>query len=88
VETVFAIITLTEHQHSLETLPFINPLLWLNWTTILSLVLPLSPVLGILAGLFGVIQYGMCFWLTIGYGTLGYGVHQYMFSTYHPYAAA
>lgn len=76
-ETTLAIITVIEHRHSWDTLPFINPLLWLNWITICALVNNISPIVTTLSGIIGVVLYGMCFWLCVGYGLLGYGVRQY-----------
>jgi len=76
-ETILAIITLFEHIHSHDTLPFINPLLWLNWVTIFAVVSNFSPIIATVSALVGSCLYGICFWLCIGYGLKGFGVRQY-----------
>lgn len=76
-ETILAIIALFEHIHSYDTLPFINPLLWLNWVTIYAVVGNFSPIIATVSALVGSCLYGICFWLCIGYGLKGFGVRQY-----------
>jgi hypothetical protein len=58
-------------------LPFISPLLWLDWVTVYSLCDYYLPKLAVIPGIIGACLYVVCFWLTVGYGALGYGVQQY-----------
>lgn len=70
-------ITLIRHSHSMDRLPFISPVLWLDWAAVFSFVGQRFPVLGTLSAISGICLYCTCFWLSIGYGRLGYGTQQY-----------
>jgi hypothetical protein len=72
-----ALLTISEHVDSFDTLPFINPLLWLDWVSIFDIVEEFFPLLAIFSCIIGAGLYGVCFWLTIGYGLRGFGTRQY-----------
>ena len=77
LETIFAIITISEHGHSWETMPFIDPLLWLSWLTIANLANAVSKYLATLSYAIATVIYVVCLWLCIGYDCKGYGTAQY-----------
>ena len=65
------------HGGELTTLPFISPILWLDWVAIYALGGYVWAGFSFI-GLIGMIlMYAVCFWLTIGYGQLAYGTQQY-----------
>lgn len=76
-ETIIAVLTLSSHGGSWDTLPFIDPLLWLSWVTIYDFLMLFSPLAATLSCAIGMGIYGICFWLCIGYGLKGYGTRQY-----------
>ena len=78
-QTIIALLTIIRHTHSWETLPFITPLLWLNWATIWSLANRSTkiPYIAALSATVGATLWGVCLWLTLGYSIWGYGVRQY-----------
>ena len=65
------------HCQSWDTLPFISPLIWSDWITVYGLFKPFAPKLSFIPGVIGSCLYIVCLWLCVGYGSLGYGVHQY-----------
>lgn len=75
--TVFSLMTILQSSHAWDTLPFISPLLWFDWVTIYRLLDYYLPKLAVIPAIIGACLYFVCFWLTIGYGSLGYGVRQY-----------
>jgi hypothetical protein len=60
-----------------ESLPFINPVLWLDWAAIYSFSGHIWPGLSLLSAIIGIGMYGVSFWLCIGYANRGYGTVQY-----------
>lgn len=78
LRTGLAVATIIRHNNSRETMPFISPILWIDWATVFGIVGARFRLLGTLSAVVGVCLYLMCFWLTIGYGQLGYGVQQYI----------
>ena len=72
--TGLAIYQIAAHSQSFDTLPFISPLLWVDWLVIAricggrfrSLTIPIVLCIWII-----------CSWLCIGYGFLNYGTRQY-----------
>ena len=77
LETVFAIITIADHGNSWETLPFIDPLLWLSWITIADVGGRISKSTAWISYAVATCIYAVCFWMCIGYGCRGYGTLQY-----------
>ena len=77
VRTGFSLAIIVQNRQSWGTLPFISPLLWADWVSIYNLCNTFTPTLSIIPGIIGACLYVVCFWLCIGYGSLGYGVHQY-----------
>ena len=75
--TIDAAVTIHRYRSSWDTLPFISPVLWLDWIGIYDLVNQFSRPCAIIAGIVGTCLYGICFWLCIGYGLAGYGTRQY-----------
>jgi len=58
-------------------MPFITPVLWLDWITISALLTKWAPGFDVVALVIAFCLYVICFWLTVGYGQLGYGLLQY-----------
>lgn len=77
IRTFFAIYTLFEYRNSLDKLPFISPVLWADWVGVVVLVAAWSKSISLIPAIIGMVLYVVCFWLSIGYGSLGYGVYQY-----------
>jgi hypothetical protein len=79
LRTAFAVYKIIRHRNTFDTLPFISPLLWADWIGLHSTTVKYSrsPVLRSIAPFLGICVFVMCFWITIGYSQLGYGVHQY-----------
>lgn len=69
--------TIIQSSHSWDTLPFISPLIWFDWVTIYSLCNSFAPKIAVIPAVIGSCLYIVCFWLCVGYGSLGYGVQQY-----------
>ena len=74
IRTALAAYQIGSHWNSFDTLPFITPLLWVDWLILVH----------VLGGRFKnyviivvLIIWGLCFWLCIGYGFLKYGTRQY-----------
>jgi len=79
IRTLLAIIRIFQHRQSLETLPFISPLLWVDWIAVAGASYEMTRKRGIAVTIttIAVCVFIMCLWLTIGYDFLGYGVRQY-----------
>ena len=77
IRTTVAITRIVSHYNTLETLPFISPLLWIDWLALSQTVHYFSPTLGTAVFLPTIAVYGMCLWLCIGYGLFGFGTFQY-----------
>lgn len=77
IRSTLAVIRLVQHRNSYNTLPFISPLLWVDWLTVADICWGHLPMAALLALIVTVCTYGMCFWLCVGYGHLGYGTKQY-----------
>jgi len=75
--TVLAIMTLQMHGGDWTTLPFISPILWLDWVTIYAVGGYAWAGFSFIGLIGTILMYAVCFWLTIGYGQLGYGTQQY-----------
>jgi hypothetical protein len=78
--TVFALMTIIHHAKSGQgwvSLPFINPVLWLDWAAIYSFSGYIWPGLSLLSGIVGIGMYLISFWLCVGYSQLGYATIQY-----------
>jgi len=58
-------------------MPFISPVLWLDWITISALLTKRALGFDAVALTIAFCLYVICFWLTVGYGQLGYGLLQY-----------
>jgi hypothetical protein len=71
VRTGFSLATIFQNSHSWDTMPFISPLLWLDWVTVYSLCDYYLPKLAVIPGVIGACLYVVCVWLTVGYGILG-----------------
>lgn len=74
IRTALATYQIGSHWYSFDTLPFITPLLWVDW---LILVHALGGRFKHYAIIVAIIVWGLCFWLCIGYGFLKYGTRQY-----------
>lgn len=76
--TVTACIEVFNNVGSFEDLPFVSPVLWLDWVLIYDLTnnFTWKPV-AYLSMVAGFCIYIACFWLSVGYGLLGYGTRQY-----------
>jgi hypothetical protein len=77
LKTILAILILSQRGHSWDSLPFINPLLWLDWLAIYGVSGYIWPGFSFISLIMTILSYPVGFWLTIGYGTRGYGVRQY-----------
>ena len=78
IRMISAIVRLATYSaDNFKTLPFISPLLWVDWLVVFEFSAPLSRVVEPFAGFICFILYIICFWLCIGYGSLGYGTEQY-----------
>jgi len=75
--TIWVTIKIVDHRNSLKTLPFLSPVLWLDWVLVTDLLWTRFPILGWLGFGFTVALWGLCFWLVIGYAALDYGAEQY-----------
>jgi hypothetical protein len=74
IRTSLAVYQIVTYSQSFDTLPFISPLLWVDWLVIAQVCR------GRFRGLALPIAIGvwlLCFWLCIGYAFLGYGLRQY-----------
>lgn len=74
IRTALGVYQIGSHWYSFDTLPFITPLLWVDWFILIH----------VLGGRFkkyvivvAFIVWGLCFWLCIGYAFLKYGTRQY-----------
>ena len=67
----------TRSSNGFKTLPFISPILWLDWLVVSDSTSPLSKIAQVLSGFVAFAVYCICFWLAVGYGCLGYGTEQY-----------
>lgn len=79
LRTIVALITIAKHGGDWGSLPFLNPILWLDWfalfsfsgsITILAILLPVCAVIG-----FAI--FAISLWLVVGYSFLGYSSLQY-----------
>ena len=77
VRTILAIMTLSRHGGNWSSLPLISPILWFDMAAIYAITGHLHPVLTFLSFISTILLYFVGFWLTIGYGQLGYGTKQY-----------
>lgn len=75
--TVWVTIKIVNHRNSLRTLPFLSPVLWLDWVLVTDLLWTRVPILGWLGFGFTVALWVLCLWLVIGYTALDYGAEQY-----------
>jgi len=85
--TSSAITVLVQHTGSLETLPFISPILWVDWISVTDHYLKakllddgmpdVDSCLVIARTVLTVSMWVLSLWLCVGYGHLGYGTHQY-----------
>jgi hypothetical protein len=78
--TGFALMTIIRQARSgqgWESLPFINPVLWLDWAAIYSFSGYIWPGLSFLSAIIGVGMYSISLWLCVGYSQLGYATIQY-----------
>jgi hypothetical protein len=74
IRTSLAVYQIVTYSQSFDTLPFISPLLWVDWLVIAQVCR------GRFRGLAIPIALGvwlLCFWLCVGYAFLGYGLRQY-----------
>ena len=77
VRTGYAVYLLLEFRKSWNKLPFLSPVLWIDWLEMWAFIQRWSENLSIIPMAIGLTIYAMCFWLCVGYGSLGYGVYQY-----------
>jgi len=74
IRMAFAVYRIQKHAHSLDSLPYITPLLWADW-------IPLFTIwrgrLRYLAAFMILALWVLSAWLFIGYGFLKYGTRQY-----------
>lgn len=77
LRTILAILTLHNHGKDWPSLPFISPILWLDWVAIFAISGHIHPFLSLISFIATFLCWTTCFWLTIGYGQLGYGTRQY-----------
>jgi hypothetical protein len=77
LRSTFAFLTIIHHAGQRATMPFVTPLLWFDWPVIYSMIGRFSPLIAHACAIVGACFYGVCFWLTIGYGRLGFATHQY-----------
>ena len=74
IRTALGLYQIGKHWNSFNTLPFVSPLLWVDWLVLVHLLGGRFRGYVILMVL---IIWGLCFWLCIGYAFLKYGTRQY-----------
>jgi hypothetical protein len=78
IRLITAIVRIANHANDdFKALPFISPSLWVDWLVILEFNNRWSRIVEAVTGLIAFAVYIVCFWLCIGYGSLGYGTEQY-----------
>jgi hypothetical protein len=77
IRTSFSVFRLIKHWESRDTLPFISPLLWVDWIAVVDAATGRGLLLGSIVAGFACCIWGFCLWLCIGYAAIGYGVRQY-----------
>jgi hypothetical protein len=79
--TVLAILNIIRHSNQWNSIPFINPMLWIDWVAIYCfsgfIRPPLSFISAFISAVIGIVIYSISLWLVIGYAFLGYGTLQY-----------
>lgn len=78
IRTIFASVRLATHSaDNFKTLPFISPLLWVDWLVVTDFGGSISRIIEGLGFTVSGVLWCICLWLCIGYGSLGYGTQQY-----------
>ena len=74
IRTALGAYQIGSHWNSFDALPFITPLLWVDWLILIHVLGGRFKKYVIVVAL---IVWGLCFWLCIGYAFLKYGTRQY-----------
>ena len=74
---ILAVIIVASQSGEWGSLPFINPVLWLDWVAMWAFSGLLWIPLALISLIIGAALFSLTLWLSIGYGGLGYGTLQY-----------
>ena len=76
LRTIVALITIAKHGGGWKSLPFLNPILWLDWFALHSFSVKTYILLPVCVAV-GPAMFAISLWLVIGYSFLGYSSLQY-----------